>query len=120
MENKNSLDLYTLTPLEFEQLILTLLAETGFTSLKVTDGPGDRGVDILGLRGDQKVAIQVKHKRDLSLSELQRFTDKYFSDPLTPRSLLYVTSAKIPQGAEKIAENLPKGCSLKFLDQKNM
>jgi len=120
MKKKPILDLYSLTPLEFEQLIVTLLSETGFTDLKVTDGPGDRGVDILGLKGDQKVAIQVKHKRELSLSELQCFTDKYFSDPLPPRSLIYVTSAKIPQGAEKISENLPKGCSLKFLDQKDI
>lgn len=118
MINTKIADLYKLTPLEFEQLVTTLLSETGFSDLKIVDGPGDRGVDIIGTENHKKVAIQVKHKKNLTLSELRRFTDKYFSDPLAPtKTLIYVTSAKSPQGVETIINELPQDCSLRIIDQ---
>lgn len=108
-------DIYRLTPVEFERLIAELLPEIGFSDAMVVGGPGDKGVDIIGTSNGCKVAIQVKHKSNISLSDIEQFVKRYFADPSTPRSLIYVTSADLPQGLEKIVEQIPTGCTLRFL-----
>ena len=40
--------LYDLTPEEFERLIVALLDESGYSDLRILDGPSDRGIDIIG------------------------------------------------------------------------
>ena len=113
-------DLYGFTPVEFERLVAELLPGIGFSEAIVVGGHGDKGVDIIGTCNGSKVAVQVKHKTNIALNDIDQFVKKYFADPSTPRSLIYVTSADLPQGVEKLGEQIPAGCTLRFLGRQDV
>ncbi len=96
-----------LTPQEFERLIADLLAASGYTDIRITGGPGDKGIDIIAKRDNETTAIQVRHKAHLRRDEIERFVDKYFADTLTPRSLVFITSAELPPSFKDIADHSP-------------
>ena len=105
--------LYDLTPEEFERLIVALLDESGYSDLRILDGPSDRGIDIIGKFNNETVAIIVKHKKYLGLDDIIRSVKAYFSDPTKYGSLVFVTSAEITPQVKasfgKIREQLQDG-----------
>jgi hypothetical protein len=108
---------YELTPLEFEKLVAAIFAQTGYSNVRIACGPADQGVDILAKKDNQPVAIQVKHKTRLTLDEIQRFIDRYFANPTTPRNLIFVTSAEVPRGITRRIEHIPEGASFDIVDR---
>lgn len=60
-ENKyNNIDFDLLDGHEFEYFCADLLRDNGFTGVKVTQGSGDHGIDILANKDGRKYAIQCK------------------------------------------------------------
>ena len=116
----DSKHLNDLTPQEFEKLVADLLAASGYTDIRITDGPGDKGVDIIAKRDNELTAIQVKHKSHLRKDELERFVDKYFADKSTPRSLVFITSAEIPPTVKDISDHLPSDQHFKLLGRQDV
>jgi hypothetical protein len=112
--------LNNLTPEEFEKLVADLLAASGYTDVRVTGGPGDKGVDIIAKRDNETTAIQVKHKTHLKSDQIRRFVDKYFMDTSTPRSLVFVTSADLPPSANNISDQLPPGHRFQVLGRQDV
>ncbi len=68
--DKNSL--FQLAPNEFEKLCAEILRAQGIERVELVGGPGDQGVDIIGETEAQKIAVQVKHTRQLSSSIVRR------------------------------------------------
>jgi hypothetical protein len=99
-------DLYRFTPVEFERLVAKLLPAIGLSDAMVVGGPDDKGIDIIGMRNGNKVAVQVKHKTHIAHNDIEQFVNRYFADLSTPRHLIYATSAELPQGLEKIIEKV--------------
>lgn len=123
MTKRTTLDtdaLFELTPSEFEQLVAALMAEAGYSSVAVVGGPIDHGVDVIGVKDGRPVAIQIKHKRRISAGEVQQFIARYFSDQSTPRSLIFATSADIPENVATLASRVPPGANLTFLGAKDI
>jgi len=111
---------YKLMPTEFERLVADVLAQSGYSDVKLVGGPGDQGVDILANREGQSVAVQVKHKTRLSLQEINRFADWYFKNPSTPRTMIFVTSAELPPDAESQIKGIPPGARLEIVDRRGL
>jgi Holliday junction resolvase len=116
-QKPDAADFYDLTPSEFEKLVAAFFAQAGYSNVRLVGGPADQGVDILATKDNHPVAIQVKHKTRLTLEELQRFVDRYFANPTTPRNLVFVTSAEVPRGITRRIERIPKGASLDIVDR---
>lgn len=113
-------DFYKLMPSEFERLVADLLAQSGYSDVKLVGGPRDQGVDILATREGQAVAVQVKHKMRLSFQEINRFADWYFKNPSTPRTMIFVTSAELPTDAESQIKGVPTGARLEIVDRRGL
>ena len=113
-------DFYKLMPSEFERLVADVLAQSGYSDVKLLSGPGDQGVDILATRKGQAVAVQVKHKMRFSLQEINRFADWYFKNPSTPRTMIFVTSAELPPDAESQITGIPPGARLEIVDRRGL
>ncbi len=113
-------NLYNLTPLEFQQLVAELLSESGFNDVKIVDGANDRGVDILCVKEGKEYAVQVKHKKNLNLSEVSRFLDRYCSDQTVPRTLIYATSAEIPNTIERVVNDICSDFTIKFIGRQDI
>ncbi|MGO9146093.1 MAG: restriction endonuclease [Desulfomonilia bacterium] len=109
-----------LTPQEFEKLVADLLAASGYTDIRITDGPGDKGVDIIAKHDNELTAIQVKHKAHLRSEEIERFVEKYFADKSTPRSLVFVTSADLPSSVKDIRDRLPSDYRFQLLGREDV
>lgn len=123
MTKRNTLDadaLFELTPSEFERLVAALIAEAGYSSVAVVGGPSDHGVDVIGEKDGRSIAVQVKHKKRVSVGEVQQFIALYFADQSTPRSLIFATSADIPENVRILASKVPTGASLTFLGAKDI
>ncbi len=69
--------LLNLTPRQFEEIVADLLQPLGYSEIRLTGGPGDMGVDVLGRdAAGSLVAIQCKRyqpDRDISSSAVQTF-----------------------------------------------
>jgi Holliday junction resolvase len=119
-DKPDPVDLYKLTPTEFEQLVAELFSQSGYTDVQLVGGPMDQGVDILATKDGRKVAIQVKHKTRLRVQEIQRFADQYFRNPSTPRNLIFVTSAELPPVETRQIEGIPEGAHLEVMDRHDL
>ena len=119
-DKSGRLDLYNLTPAEFERLVVVLFSQLGYTDVKLVGGPMDQGVDIIATKDEKPVAIQVKHKTKLPVQEIQRFADRYFANPETPRDVIFVTSAELPPGAAGRVERIPDGAHFQVIDRRDL
>lgn len=65
---------------DFERFCATVLAHNGFDRIKVTQGSGDQGVDIIAYKDDEKYGIQCKrHSSDIGNRAVQEvFTGKTY------------------------------------------
>jgi hypothetical protein len=113
-------NLYDLTPFEFERLVAGVFAQAGYSSVKLVGGPTDPGFDIVATKDGEPVAIQVKHKTHLTLHAIQQSVDQYFSNPSAPRTLVFVTSADLPQNAASVSARLPVGTHLEILGRQDL
>lgn len=114
----NAKNLYELTPEEFEKLIAELLSVSGYSSVSITHGRMDKGIDIIALQNNERVGIQIKHKKNIADNELQEFINRYFSYFDNPRRLIFVTSAEILRGiANQIKHHLPPQLSFDIIDR---
>lgn len=88
--------IFDLNPSKFEDLCYDLLkAEYAFDKAFITDGPNDNGVDILGLKGNVKIAIQVKHKFQIEKKSLRQEIEKYKHLLENHHRFIFITSAQI-------------------------
>lgn len=111
---------YKLMPSEFERLVADVLAQSGYSDVKLVGGLEDLGVDILATREGQTVAVQVKHKTKLSLQEINHFAEWYFKNPSTPRNMIFVTSAELPPDTERQIKGIPPGARLEIVDRRGL
>lgn len=118
--NNINRDFYELTSSEFEILVAQLLAQAGYTNVRLVGGPGDQGVDILATKEKEQIAIQVKHKTHLTVYEIERFVNRYFSNPSTPNNLVFITSADLPQDVALISARVPPGKGLTFIGRQEL
>jgi len=56
----------------------------------------------------------------LKKDEIHRFVDEYFNDASTPRSMIFVTSADVPQSATDISRQLQPGQCFSLLGQQDL
>lgn len=97
--------IFDLTPTKFEDLCYDLLnAEYRFDKSFITDGPNDNGIDILGLKGIEKIAIQVKHKFHIEKKSLRLEIDKYKHLLEYHHRFIFITSALIDTNSIKECE----------------
>jgi len=113
-------DFYKFMPSEFERLVADLLAQSGYSDVKLVGGPGDQGVDILAKREGQTVAVQVKHKTRLDPQEIKHFAERYFKNPAAPRTMIFVTSAELPPDVERQIKGIPAGARLEVVDRRGL
>lgn len=107
--------LFELTPEQFTRLVAALFERMDYTKVIVVDGPGDEGIDVRAFRGDHCIAIQVKHKKHVTLAEIRGFLRVYYSHSSAPQDLFYVTSAPLPENVKVLPEQLPPAANVQFL-----
>lgn len=113
--DKNSL--YQLTPNEFEKLCAEILRAQGIERVELVGGPGDQGVDIIGETEGQKIAVQVKHTRQLSLSIIRRIIDQVQASSYKPKQLIIITSAILSPLLRDSVQKLPSDITVRLMGQ---
>jgi hypothetical protein len=120
-ENPSRYDsLYDLTALELERLVAGVFAQAGYSNVKLVGGPTDPGFDIVATKDGERVAIQVKHKKHVTLHEIRQYVHEYFSNPSAPPVLVFVTSADLPQDVASVSAQLPVGARLEILGRQDL
>jgi len=109
--------LYQLTPNEFEKLCAEILRVQGIERVELVGGPADQGVDIIGGAEGQKIAVQVKHTRQLSLSMIRRIIDQVQSSSYQPKHLIIMTSAILSPSLRDSIQKLPSDITIRLIGQ---
>ena len=109
--------LYQLTPNEFEKLCAEILRVQGIERVELVGGPGDQGVDIIGEAEGQKIAVQVKHTKQLSLSIIRRIIDQVQASSYQPKHLVIMTSAILSPSLRDSIQNLPSDITIRLIGQ---
>lgn len=93
-----------MTGLEFEHYCAKLLSENGFTSVKVTQGSGDYGADILATYHGERYAVQCKKYTDhvgiKAVQEISSARQYYKTDKAAVITNTYFTKAAISLAEE--------------------
>lgn len=113
--DKNSL--YQLTPNEFEKLCAEILRVQGIERVELVGGPGDQGVDIIGEAEGQKIAVQVKHTRQLSFSIVRRIIDQVQASSYQPKQIVIMTSAILSPSLRDSIQKLPSDITVRLIGQ---
>ncbi|MGB9752230.1 MAG: restriction endonuclease [Roseiflexus castenholzii] len=98
--------LLTLTPSEFEERVLLLLKDLGWTNLRLRGGSGDRGVDLEGEFQGQRYIVQCKRYSKAVPPSMVRDLAGALHIQRADRALLVTTSSFTRQGYEE-ARNQP-------------
>jgi hypothetical protein len=93
----------------FPEAMGQVLAAQGYRNVQVIDGPGDHGIDIIGLSPDGKrvVAVQCKCYRDkVAEKELREFLGAAYHDNLQRGTLLglFFTTSDYKENAKSFAQ----------------
>lgn len=99
-------ELLALKPAEFEERVLLLLKDLGWTNLRLRGGSGDRGVDLEGEFQGQRYIVQCKRYSKPVPPSMVRDLAGALHIQRADRALLVTTSSFTPQGYEEI-RNLP-------------
>jgi Holliday junction resolvase len=113
--DKNSL--YQLTPNEFSKLCAEILRVQGIERVEFVGGPGDQGVDIIGEAEGQKIAVQVKHTRQLSFSIVRRIIDQVQASSYQPKQIVIMTSAILSPSLRDSIQKLPSDITVRLIGQ---
>lgn len=113
--DKNSL--YQLTPKEFEKLCAEILRAQGIERIELVGGLGDQGVDIIGETEGRKIAVQVKHTRQLSLSIIRRIIHQVQASSYKPKQLIIITSAILSPSLRDSVQKLPSNITVRLMGQ---
>jgi restriction system protein len=98
--------LLALTPSEFEERVLLLLKDLGWTNLRLRGGSGDRGVDLEGEFQGQRYIVQCKRYTKAVPPSMVRDLAGALHIQRADRALLVTTSSFTRQGYEE-ARNQP-------------
>lgn len=110
-------NLYQLTPNEFEKLCAEILRVQGIKRVELVGGPGDQGVDIIGEAEGQKIVVQVKHTRQLSLSIVRRIIDQVRASSYQPEHLVIMTSAILSPSLRDSIQKLQSDITIRLIGQ---
>lgn len=116
--DKNSL--YQLTPTEFEKLCAEILRAQGFERVELVGGPSDQGIDIIGETEGQQIAVQVKHTRQLSPSNVRRIIDQVRASSYQPKQLVIMTSAILSPSIRDSIQKLPSDITVRLIGQEEV
>ena len=110
--------LYELTSNEFEKLCAEILKAPGFERVEFVGAPGaqQQGMDIIGETGGQKIAVQVKHTKQLSLSNVRKIIAQVQASPNQPKQLVIMTSAALSPSLKSSIQELPSDIAVKLID----
>jgi hypothetical protein len=109
--------LYQLTPNEFEMLCAEILKAEGIEHLDLVGGPGDQWVDIIGETEGQRIAVQVTHARQLSVSRIRRIIDQVQASSYQPTQLIIMCSARLTPSLKESVHKSTRDISIRFIDQ---
>lgn len=115
MINENSL--YQLTPNEFEKLCVEILRAQGFERVELVGRRGDQGVDIIGETEGQKIAVEVKHTRQLSISNIRRIIDQVQASGNELKQLVIITSAILSPSLRESIQKLSSDINVRLIGQ---
>jgi len=107
--------IYELKPEEFEELVAELLQTVGFSDVRLVGGPNDKGIDILAKQNGDSVAIQVKHRKELRPTEIERFIGQYLTGDNLASNILFITSAKITPQLTQVLNKVPPNLKMQLL-----
>ncbi|MDW8214124.1 MAG: restriction endonuclease [Roseiflexaceae bacterium] len=99
-------ELSALKPAEFEERVLLLLKDLGWTNLRLRGGSGDRGVDLEGEFQGQRYVVQCKRYSKPVPPSMVRDLAGALHIQRADRALLVTTSSFTRQGYEEV-RNLP-------------
>ncbi|MCS6840227.1 MAG: DUF2034 domain-containing protein [Roseiflexus sp.] len=99
-------ELLALKPAEFEERVLLLLQDLGWTNLRLRGGSGDRGVDLEGEFQGQRYIVQCKRYSKPVPPSTVRDLAGALHIQRADRALLVTTSSFTPQGYDEV-RNLP-------------
>ncbi|MCK4517791.1 restriction endonuclease, partial [Candidatus Babeliales bacterium] len=118
MKSRES-NLYELNPKEFEELCAEILKAQGFDRVEFYGRPGEKqqGIDIIGESGDQKIAVQVKHTRQLSLSNVKNIIAQVQASSFQPKQLIIMTSATLSPSLISSIQELPSDIEVNLIGQ---
>lgn len=105
-DNSSNIDMYNLSPREFEKYIAESVKEDGFQS-RVTKKGGDRGIDVIARKNNAKVVIQAK--RYSKGNKVSRPTvQKTLAAGLSQNAdkVVIVTTSSFTEPAKREAQNL--------------
>lgn len=110
--------LYELTSNEFEKLCAEILKAQGFERVEFVGAPGaqQQAMDIIGETGGQKIAVQVKHTKQLSLSNVRKIIAQVQASPYQPKQLVIMTSATLSPSLKSSIQELPSDIAVKLID----
>jgi len=91
-------ELYALTPAEFEERVLLLLKDLGWSHLRLRGGSGDRGVDLEGEFQGLRYIVQCKRYTKPVQPSMVRDLVGALHIQKADRALLVTTSSFTPQG----------------------
>lgn len=96
--------LLALTPSEFEERVLLLLKDLGWTNLRLRGGSGDRGVDLEGEFQGQRYIVQCKRYNKAVPPSMVRDLAGALHIQRADRALLVTTSSFTRQGYEEVRD----------------
>jgi restriction endonuclease Mrr len=97
-------NLKAMSPKEFEYTTAEILRRLGYKDVKVIDGSGDLGVDILAYKDGKKVAVQCKKyiSKKVTSPEIQLFIGMMITEYKADKGL-YVTTSYYTKDAYNLA-----------------
>jgi hypothetical protein len=112
--------LYDLSPAEFERLVLDLLPGLGYSEIQAIPQKGHAGLDAIATIDGMRMGVQVHHKVRMDLLQIQRLTESYFADPMSPPGLLFVTSAALPEAVHALEGQAPSSRTLRLMGREDV
>lgn len=109
--------LYALTPTEFNRLCANLLQVLGVADVRIIDGPGDQGIDIIGTANGLRVAAQIKHTKRMDSANIRRIISQMRLSSYSPQQIFLITSAELSAAQMREADKLPDNIQVRLIGQ---
>ncbi len=109
--------LYQLTPAEFEKLCVEIFKLKGFKDVEHVGGPGDQGIDIVSQTDGEKIAVQVKHAKHLSLPAIRSVVERMLESTFQPERIVIMTSAELSPTRRESIRDMFENITIEYLDR---